>query len=326
MAANQNVTQLTQQTGSAAASSLFYAVTGGTTDTGLPLSVLVNNLGLTGVPTAPTPGSVVNTTQIVTGAYVATYYAPLASPTFTGTPTLPTGTIAVTQSPGNSSTAVATTAFVAASFAPLASPTFTGVPAAPTASTGTSTTQVATTAFVANTFAAPPSYGATTPAAVHATTISATSTITPATTAGIVGTTLADSAQSGSVGEFISATIALGSAVALTSGTPANVTSISLTAGDWDVWGTVAYSPAGSTVVQNVFGSINTVSATLQGPTSGAYYYLPITFAAGIAPSLPVGTTRINVSSTTTVYLVAQSQFTTSTNAAYGGIFARRRR
>jgi hypothetical protein len=65
--------------------------------------------------------------------------APLTSPTFTGTPTLPTGTIAVTQSAGNNTTAVATTAFVqtaisplatsadvAAIYAPLASPTFTG--------------------------------------------------------------------------------------------------------------------------------------------------------------------------------------------------------
>lgn len=38
--------------------------------------------------------------------------APLASPTFTGTPTIPTGTIATTQTAGNNSTAVATTAFV----------------------------------------------------------------------------------------------------------------------------------------------------------------------------------------------------------------------
>lgn len=38
--------------------------------------------------------------------------APLASPTFTGTPTIPTGTIATTQAPGNNTTAVATTAFV----------------------------------------------------------------------------------------------------------------------------------------------------------------------------------------------------------------------
>lgn len=38
--------------------------------------------------------------------------ANLNSPTFTGTPTLPTGTIATTQTAGDSSTAVATTAFV----------------------------------------------------------------------------------------------------------------------------------------------------------------------------------------------------------------------
>ncbi|MDN3689897.1 Lcl domain-containing protein [Cyclobacterium jeungdonense] len=38
--------------------------------------------------------------------------ANIASPTFTGTPTLPTGTIAVTQTAGNNTTAVATTEFV----------------------------------------------------------------------------------------------------------------------------------------------------------------------------------------------------------------------
>ena len=40
--------------------------------------------------------------------------ANIASQTFTGTPTLPTGTIATTQSPGNNTTALATTAFVTA--------------------------------------------------------------------------------------------------------------------------------------------------------------------------------------------------------------------
>ena len=43
--------------------------------------------------------------------------ADLASPTLTGTPTLPTGTIATTQSAGNNTTAVATTAFVQAALA-----------------------------------------------------------------------------------------------------------------------------------------------------------------------------------------------------------------
>lgn len=46
-------------------------------------------------------------------------FAPIDSPTFTGTPTLPTGTIATTQTAGDSSTAVATTAFVGTAVANL---------------------------------------------------------------------------------------------------------------------------------------------------------------------------------------------------------------
>lgn len=98
----------------------------------------------TGTPAAPTSAVDTNTTQIATTAFVLaqaasatplidgvaavgtstrfargdhvhptdTSRAALASPTFTGTPSLPTGTIAVTQAAGDSSTAVATTAFV----------------------------------------------------------------------------------------------------------------------------------------------------------------------------------------------------------------------
>ena len=105
---------------------------------------------LTGTPTAPTAAPGTNNTQIATTAYTDAAVAaivdsapatlntldelaaalgddtnfatttataiglkaPLASPTFTGTPTLPTGTIATTQTSGNNTTAVATTAFV----------------------------------------------------------------------------------------------------------------------------------------------------------------------------------------------------------------------
>lgn len=126
-------------------------------------------------------GITVNAKGLVTGAANQSY-APLASPTFTGTPAAPTATA------GTSTTQLATTAFVGtavtnaavpgpATVAPimdstaavgtsllyarqdhvhpsdttkanLASPTFTGTPAAPTASVGTNTTQLATTAFV----------------------------------------------------------------------------------------------------------------------------------------------------------------------------------
>jgi hypothetical protein len=51
----------------------------------------------------------------VTGA------APLASPAFTGTPSLPTGTTGVTQTAGNNTTALATTQFVTSAVAAAAS-------------------------------------------------------------------------------------------------------------------------------------------------------------------------------------------------------------
>ena len=60
--------------------------------------------------------------------------ATVASPTFTGTVTIPAGASI-------------------SGYAPLASPTLTGTPAAPTASAGTSTTQLATTAFVSSNYA-----------------------------------------------------------------------------------------------------------------------------------------------------------------------------
>ena len=60
----------------------------------------------------PTTKKVTVTNLKVAVAPDLSTYATLASPTFTGTPTLPTGTIATTQTAANNTTAVATTAFV----------------------------------------------------------------------------------------------------------------------------------------------------------------------------------------------------------------------
>jgi hypothetical protein len=89
----------------------------------------------------------VNATGLMYYAHGGAWYvmAKADSPTFTGTPTLPTGTIATTQTAADSTTAIATTAFVTTADnlkANLASPIFTGTvtgsPAAGTTSTGTS--------------------------------------------------------------------------------------------------------------------------------------------------------------------------------------------
>lgn len=161
--------------------------------------------------------------------------------------------------------------------------------------------------------------GATTPSTGAFTTLSASSTITPSQTAGIVGTTTNNNANAGSVGEYVTATA---NAVALTNNTTANVTSISLTAGDWDVWGTVSFVPAGTTVETARQAGITTTSATMPVP-NGTSTLLSFS-VTGLTNTVTVVPQRISLSATTTVYLVAQASFTTSTDAGYGFIGARR--
>ena len=90
--------------------------------------------GLSGIPTAPTATAGTSNTQIATTAFVTAGFAPISSPTFLGTVTIPAGASI-------------------AGYAPIASPVLTGVPAAPTATAGTNTTQIATTQFVTSALA-----------------------------------------------------------------------------------------------------------------------------------------------------------------------------
>jgi hypothetical protein len=144
------------------------------------------------------------------------------------------------------------------------------------------------------------------------------------TTGGIIGTTNADNATAGDVGQEISSVVASASAVSLTANTPANVTSISLTAGDWDVFGNI------TTIVNlgtgNTFVWCSLTSATL--PDASLY-----NIASVIGGTTALGTVglntpflRVNVSTTTTVYLSVQCGFPSGTASACGGIYARRRR
>jgi len=139
--------------------------------------------------------------------------------------------------------------------------------------------------------------------------------------ASISGTTAADNVAAGFVGEVISSVIASGSAVSFTNATPKTLTSISLTAGDWDVWGNV-YSQA-STQLQTTQGGINTTTNTL--PDISLQFYLACTAATTSNLGSPVPGIRVNISSTTTYYLVASLQGT-GTLTSSGGIYARRRR
>ncbi len=139
------------------------------------------------------------------------------------------------------------------------------------------------------------------------------------------GTATNDNATAGNIGEFVQSEVVAGSAISLTSGTPANITSISLTAGDWDVWGDIAYAPAGSTTFTSITAAINTTSATLPTlPAGGSYSLLNLNFTTGVGQVLTAGKRRLSLSSTTTVYLISASTFSVSTMQSYGGIYARR--
>ena len=112
----------------------------GSTQGGHP-SLGANSPALTGTPTAPTAGSGTNTTQIATTAFVTaalpdiTGKANIASPTFTGTVTIPTGASIADYAPLASPTFTGTVTIPSGAsisgFAPLASPTFTGTPTVP---------------------------------------------------------------------------------------------------------------------------------------------------------------------------------------------------
>lgn len=144
-------------------------------------------------------------------------------------------------------------------------------------------------------------------------------------TGGLKGTTTNNSATALNVGEYTSSAIGFGGGGALTSTVATDVTSISLTAGDWDVWGSVGTDAAASTTTSQIQGWISTISATNPGDTNGgAYYNFSAPLTAGIHSMFPVGTKRISVASTTTVYLSIQPTFAVSTMTGWGFIGARR--
>lgn len=147
------------------------------------------------------------------------------------------------------------------------------------------------------------------------------------TTPGIVGVTNASNATAGNVGEVISAKVLAASAISLTTATPANVTSISLTAGDWDVVGNVAFVANAGTTISAIAAGMNTTSATFVTDSSDngfPYSNIAATLTTASTNRLGISRWRVNVSTTTTVYLIASATFGTSTMTAYGAIVARR--
>jgi hypothetical protein len=154
-------------------------------------------------------------------------------------------------------------------------------------------------------------------------TLSATSTITPSQTAGIVGTTAVNNANAGSVGEYI--TSGQVSGVSLTSGTLANITSISLTAGDWEVSGVIGCTPAGTTVLTALVGAISLTTASSTPVEAGNSITIQGTMGTGDSSyQVAMPHCRVSISATTTIFLNVQCNFSVSTCTGQGIIRARR--
>jgi hypothetical protein len=153
------------------------------------------------------------------------------------------------------------------------------------------------------------------------TTLRATSTITPSSTAGIVGTTTNDNAQAGSVGEILSNTT---SSTSLTTTVVANCTSVSLTPGDWDVEATVQFIPGGTATTSLMLAGISTTSATVGGLGTYNSSVIPFGSSASVATLMSSPVVRVTLTTTTTVYAIAQTTFSASTMTCNAFIRARR--
>jgi hypothetical protein len=140
-----------------------------------------------------------------------------------------------------------------------------------------------------------------------------------------LGVTNGSNAAAGDVGEVISSDIPIASAISATSGLQ-NVTSVALSPGDFDCSATIVTAPASNAVTNEFTAGISTASATLpplENATAGGNNFGS---AAGDAQALPVATVRENVTATTTVFLVTNLTFSTSTMKVYGRLECRRMR
>lgn len=134
---------------------------------------------------------------------------------------------------------------------------------------------------------------------------------------GVTGLTTGVAASSGIVGEVASA--ASGSATNLVSGNAVNIISLSLPAGDWELESAFQIINAGN-VTALAFG-VSTTTGVL--PTTWYdVYSITTTLSAGTSNRQGMAR-RVLLSTTTTVYLVAQATFT-GTATANGYVRARR--
>lgn len=139
----------------------------------------------------------------------------------------------------------------------------------------------------------------------------------------VQGTSAGGNAPAGFVGEYVVTQLVFASATGLTTATAKNVINISLSAGDWLVEGNAFFNA--SIGASSTFCGINTnVTAAL--PDNSLIGGITTTTAIQTATGSKTASTRINITSPTTVFLVCQANFASGTCTASGQISARRLR
>jgi lysophospholipase L1-like esterase len=139
------------------------------------------------------------------------------------------------------------------------------------------------------------------------------------------GITTGGAAQVGNVGELLTNT-ASPNAVSLATGAGSGIASLTLTPGDWDVWGTVNFTPAGTTSITQLSVGPSTTNGVLPAQDQFAQLSIAANVPGANIIDLACQPIPFNVSVSTNVFLIAKATFTVSTLGAGGTIWARRRR
>lgn len=134
----------------------------------------------------------------------------------------------------------------------------------------------------------------------------------------IPGTATNDNAAAGKVGEYTTANpgsgVTPGSSTAYTT-----VTSVSLTAGDWDVEGVIALTPAATLAATQLDAAISLTTNAADATNAGGICSNQAFLVTGTPINyMNTGTRRISVGVTTTVYLTAALTYTVLSTTTYG--------
>jgi hypothetical protein len=151
----------------------------------------------------------------------------------------------------------------------------------------------------------------------------------------LVGVTNGTSAAAGEIGEYQYQSRVLSAAVGITTGTTANVTAapITLQPGEYVIAGVVGFQAAATTTVTQWNVSINTISAalalsdTIAAPAADGTTRIEIARPSETINGIHIITIpayRFTITSPTTYYLTARSNFATSTMTVFGSFWTRR--